>query len=306
MKDVLRPRKLGQDEDMAPSDDLFRIKEALVRRLQMYTTARRLAGQDALILGGAAYALKECSHMESESVMKNGLAFAKLGRRTFRTSGQLMEFIPRAAKTCSTALRQKARHEVETEDSLQDIIRKSRSRIAEEVMSLDEHFDNDNNTGFKKSDNGFFIYTKTPEYILWEHVNDRYYRFRPAEVGVRISYDSLGGLKVSFPLVLNRYKHPALSDIGQSHQFICFSNFDRSSVNGSRPVSTITMFLNHGCRMLMSNYCSDGNAFHDLESEAYESSFSDLEVPKDRVVMGRVTNIQACMRYKRSEELDDA
>lgn len=298
MKDVLHPKKAENDDDDVSSETLTKHGDEIARKLSKYQVSSVIAKKDMMVLNGAAYALEECKENEKRECFKNGAAFAKIGKRSFRSKGQHRDFIDKIKEKQDQLMIQKVKQEIERDTSLQSRVRGIRDKKAEDIMKLDDFFDNDTNIGFASNSRGFFIYTKTPSYILWEHVNDRYYLFPPAKVAVQILVDSMYEIRPSFPIVMNRYKHPAVPEINLSNQIICFDNFDRSSIDFSKPVNTISMFLHHGCKMLMENYCSDGNAFQNIENKTYADLFSDLEV--DKVQLGRrtPTNLQACLREK--------
>jgi hypothetical protein len=173
------------------------------------------------------------------------------------------------------------------------------------IVRASEYYDPKRNVGFRtlrsKNKDEVYAYTRTPEYILWEDENDRYYHFPPAEVGVMILVDTVSGRRgTSYPpQVLNRYKHPANPEIGRPMQIICFSRFDHREVEGLDVYSRTAALLEHGCRMLMVNYCSEGGAYKNLNKPEISELFRDYLLTESDVDFSKVHNRDACLNRRR-------
>jgi len=296
MKDVLRPKKRENDLPLnveAVLQEKQRVFESLTPSLS------ESIGQDQLLfIGGVAYDMQTCYPVSRASRNQRHL---RIGPGVFRITGYSRVNPESIAADHARLIGQ----EIETMVRDSDALRPDDSRLREKlerIVSLQRHMDRSSNIGFTHNQRGFFIYTKTPGYILWEHEKDEYYSFPSAKVGVQLTGAPSQGtsLEVSKPVVMNRYKHPAIAGLNESYNSICFGHFDMSGVETLTPVKKIFILLNEGCRMLMENYCSDGNAYKNLEIPNQAELFKDWLVPASQVEERLVYNRNACIRRKES------
>jgi len=89
----------------------------------------------------------------------------------------------------------------------------------EDIINKNAHQEKD--IGFKKINSSeYYIFLQLEPYVLQELSDEKYFKFGNCKAAVRVSYNN-GNISWDWPIVLEKYSHPALPDIDQSKQYIC-------------------------------------------------------------------------------------
>ncbi len=247
-----------------------------------------------LLLKGTAYHMKTKSSSRTNTI--RGMAEVKLGRGRYTVEKQMKKGLAQMLEDYEDLVSQRISDDFQANQAVQQYIReRTESRRPMPDYSLNSHYDPESNIGFVKENGAFYLYTKTPPYCLYERRKGNYFSFPPARVAVAIEQEKRGKSSfVSMPLVLDRYKHPALQDPDEPYQSICFGQFrGLKRIEDMPPVQKAYEFLRQGAKMLMKNYRSSPYAYHNLYKDDTIEMFRDLIVPESEVDMSEVTNLDA-------------
>lgn len=278
-----------------PAEEILRVRKEVLEGLENCSFSEAVMDTPLLVIGGMPYLLEKVRlRTGSEQDI-----LVKIKDEEFLCSGQLQEGVEGIISKYWHALEQRMESAVKGSGNIARIVREKPAFGAADALSRDEFYDRNRNIGFRNFEGAVFAFTRTPEYVLWEHITDKYYRFPPADVGVEIDINQNSLVSIKFPVVLNRYKHPALPSIDSVVGELCFMYFDRSSLTGLNTRQRVIKLLHEGCRMLMVNYCSDGHAYQNLEEENTAEEFSDLRVSREQVDMSLVTNMSSAIDYRK-------
>ncbi len=121
--------------------------------------------------------------------------------------------------------------------------------------------------GFKKEGNGYHVFATLKPYALISPFDaGLYYHGKAAKIGVLISRRG-GGFSVGHPKVLNRCKHPYLSDSGGD---ICMGSYDYALRHLRNPADKAIQLISDAKRKLRELYYGRGTPYHHIVRNNHE------------------------------------
>ena len=150
----------------------------------------------------------------------------------------------------------------------------SLKKIAEEKSQLSKLVNTDtfeiNGAGFEKIGGSYYVFITTPEYVLKSPHDNNYYRFGKAKIGLEIISAGRNNIEIREPRVLNRYKHPFLSQYS-SNQQICMGQYKTESARSLRPGQAVLTILTKAQENLMMGYKTGSNPYNRLDYDHFSS-----------------------------------
>ncbi|MBW2997489.1 hypothetical protein KY349_04080 [Candidatus Woesearchaeota archaeon] len=300
MKDVLKKQAKdkiehkgnasGQKPEMS-LEELLDVKNKVISQVKPGYLSKSLGQNNMISLRGVGYALENVDDVD----VKKSVPCLKLGKSLYRIGAQNSQKLEAIIARRKMLLRLDIRKRLRSDRRLRGLLSEHEAHVVDNMLNADKFYDPKKNLGFIKNSRGFFIFTKIPNYILWEHEEDQYFRFPSAKVAVKVSLNQGNRIGISNPLVIEKYRHPGLDEIDDDYQHICFQFFEPTAIKRMPAAKKVHTMLYEGCRMLMANYCSSGKAYFNLEDDDVAEIFSSYIVPKSRVNNSKVTNREACV-----------
>jgi hypothetical protein len=149
----------------------------------------------------------------------------------------------------------------------------------------------ENNAGFLKVEDRYYVYIKTPAYALKSpHFTsaDKYIEFAPAKVGVCISYDSrCERFSIGDPVIIDGYRHPFVNYDRNKITSIClgqWSGNEMSRVRTLPPEQAVLALLSQGKKTLMMGYRTGNNPYNNLQRGNWNDWITKTEVDRKRLV----------------------
>lgn len=133
-------------------------------------------------------------------------------------------------------------------------------------------FDENKNIGFKIIKERFYAYTKVNPYILFERMNECYYSFPAAEVGIPLFLNA-NGIDFGKLYVLGKYSHPSLPSLGIEMQPICAGSYDYDAVKRrhSSSYAVLEELMEKARNVLTTEYKSRGKPYYFLTNHNFNS-----------------------------------
>lgn len=272
-------------------EQILEVKKDVLNRIRPDKLGRALGSGNMVFIGGIGYALE----MSGSPLSRKDIPYVKLSNRYYVVCSQIGQLIENIIEARENMLRSSVKKIINDDARLKKLREEQEERAASDLKLLDKYYDPQRNLGFVKNSKGFFIFTKMPSYVLWEHKTDRYFSFPPAKVAVKVLLDRGKHIRISNPLIIERYRHPALDGLNLGYEHICFQFFEPATLKRASSAEKVHRLLYEGCRMMMANYCSGGKAYFNLEDDEVAEIFSGSIVPKSKVDNSKVTNRQACI-----------
>lgn len=152
--------------------------------------------------------------------------------------------------------------------------RKKGSGIRLEAMqALKEKrwLDSGKNIGFRIIKERFYAFTKVNSYILFERMNNSYYEFPEAEVGVPLFLNERG-IDFGKLYVLNSYSHPSISCFDTPMQAICAGSYDYEAVKRRHksPFAVLEELMEKARTVLTEEYRSRGKPYYFLTNAKFD------------------------------------
>lgn len=300
MKDVLkkeasdrieRRKKAARQKPDLSLEKLLDLKNQVLKQVKPGFLSRSLGENSMLSLRGVGYALENVDGVD----IKKSVPYLKLGKTSYRIGAQRSQTLEVMIGRRKTLLRLDIKKRIRSDRRLRGLLREHEACAADNMLDADEFYEPQRNIGFVKNAKGFFIFARIPDYILWEHEEDRYFRFPSARVAVKVSLGQGGRIGTSNPLVIEKYRHPGLDELDHGYQHICFQYFEPATIKRVSAAKKVHTLLYEGCRMLMANYCSSGKAYFNLEDDDVAEIFAGYLVPKRNADRRKVTNREACI-----------
>ena len=133
-----------------------------------------------------------------------------------------------------------------------------------------------NGAGYEYKDGRYWAFVTTPEFALKSpHISSerRYLPFRPAKIGVSISYDSSRDkFIIGDPVVMNQYKHPFLSGYSSMQQ-ICLGHYHSSDARNLPVEQAVLTLLTKAKENILMGYRSGSNPYKRLTSEYFSEGW---------------------------------
>lgn len=132
-------------------------------------------------------------------------------------------------------------------------------------------FDSRKNIGFRLIKNKFYAFTKVESYVLFERLNNAYYEFPQAEVGIPLFLNEKG-IDFGRLYVLNTYSHPSLSCFETPMQAICAGSYNYESVKKrhSNPQEVLEELMEKARTVLTGEYRSRGKPYYFLTNAKFD------------------------------------
>ncbi|MBW2964152.1 hypothetical protein KY363_01715 [Candidatus Woesearchaeota archaeon] len=252
---------------------LHEIKDSVIRSIMPGHLGTRLGERKVLLVGGISAELRRSDAENSEH-------YAVLNRERLVPCGEYDIFrdIRESAEQVSAGIKEQV-EKLCGRDGLETRV-SGKGRYSEE-----------RNIGYRSLQEGFFVYTKLPSYILKDQQTRTFFRFPPATVAVKVEVSSDGSLYIESPIVIERYKHPALCDINRSMQDLCWQ-YRKRDYSRMPPNEKIAWYLHGGMEKLATDYRSSHSAHHNLADPEKRKDFLDLVVELHDVRQEDVRNLR--------------
>lgn len=153
-----------------------------------------------------------------------------------------------------------------------------------ESLASGEYYDDKKNIGFKILNGKFVVFTKVKPYILYESLNNSYYRFPEAVIGaplfMRDNCLDFGKLHV-----INAYSHPALPSFDAELQMICTGKYDYNAIKRihKQPKDQIGALMEKARGVLCSEYKSRGTPYYHLTNARFVNQRITGNIDKKKV-----------------------
>ncbi|NQU78567.1 hypothetical protein HQ545_02250 [Candidatus Woesearchaeota archaeon] len=242
---------------------------------------------DVLFLGGCAYKMRSVVNQNRTSPYDN--INVMLGEKRL-CIGENYEDLDRIVESFKTNAKLQIQRTAHNDKRVRDYV--SSLGCVDSIQPKDlpaQTYNKNTNIGWMDKSDKFFIFTQIPPYILLEKNSGSYFKFPPATVAVEMAWND-EQLRVSTPIVVEKYKHPALKHIDKPMQYICVEHFHKKDIFDRPLDDQVHSMLESGCSILMKNYHSGGKAFFNLEDENYRDLFADRIVTQN-VNLRYVTNM---------------
>jgi len=153
------------------------------------------------------------------------------------------------------------------------------------IIEKGRFYNQNENIGFEKTENGFFVYTVVKPYSLYERYNNKYYGFGEAKIGIKLEIVD-EEIAWQSAVVINRYIHPALPNLG-TYQRICTGNYSYDTLREKYDdkAKQIRAALGEAVRMIERGYFSAKGSWNKLTNSEYMKL--EIKNPKE----WRVTNV---------------
>lgn len=131
--------------------------------------------------------------------------------------------------------------------------------------------DSGKNIGFRIIKDRFYAFTKVDSYVLFERMNNSYYEFPKAEVGVPLFLNE-SGIDFGKLYVLNSYSHPSISCFDTPMQPICAGSYDFGAVKKRHksPFAVLEELMEKARTVLTEEYRSRGKPYHFLTNARFD------------------------------------
>lgn len=131
--------------------------------------------------------------------------------------------------------------------------------------------DSGKNIGFRIIKERFYAFTKVDSYVLFERMNNAYYEFPEAEVGVPLFLNEKG-IDFGKLYVLNTYSHPSISCFEIPMQPICAGSYDYESVKRRHksPFAVLEELMEKARTVLTEEYRSRGKPYYFLTNAKFD------------------------------------
>lgn len=132
-------------------------------------------------------------------------------------------------------------------------------------------FDSRKNIGFRLIKSRFYAFTKIEPYILFERMNNAYYEFPQAEVGIPLFLNERG-IDFGRLYVLNNYSHPSLSCLDIPLQPICAGSYNYEAVKSrhSNLQGVLEELMEKARTVLTREYRSRGKPYYFLTNSKFD------------------------------------
>jgi hypothetical protein len=159
-----------------------------------------------------------------------------------------------------------------------------KTREITRILEEGGFYDRKSGIGFEKTRKGFFVYTITEPYALYERENNKHYGFPRAKIAIQVEQTE-GGVAWHDAIVMNKYMHPALHDNAE-YQNICTGKFSYNTIRErcAKKSDQIRVALQTARDMMERGYFSRKGSWNALTDPKYK----DMEITN--LERWRVTN----------------
>ncbi|MFH1065795.1 MAG: hypothetical protein V1734_04805 [Nanoarchaeota archaeon] len=153
-----------------------------------------------------------------------------------------------------------------------------------EALASGHYYDDKKNTGFKIINDKFVVFTKIKPYVLYESLNNSYYRFPEAVIGAPLFMRN-NCLDFGKLYVLNAYSHPALPSFDAELQMICTGKYDYNAIKRihKQPKEQIEGLMEKARGVLCNEYRSRGTPYYFLTNSRFDRQRITGSVNKEKV-----------------------
>jgi len=164
--------------------------------------------------------------------------------------------------------------------------------------------------GFKKiNNNSYYVFLQLEPFVLQDLDNktEKFYKFNKCKVAVKVS-NKKNRISWDWPIVLERYTHPALKKEGLSKQYICVGNKDfiREEIKNKNLSDKVHTVLLRGKKAITTGYFNKEKIVP--HKHLYESCFDSQKVSKSSIKNKKmvVTNMIESKRWNYEKWKDQA